>query len=69
MLLHRVRLLRVATETWIAAMASAPLVLMYPLFLVIFGRSERTIIMIGFVAGLPAVILKTLEGLAGTRRC
>ena len=44
------------------------LVLMYPLFLVIFGRSARTIIMIGFVAGLPPVILKTIEGLAGTRR-
>jgi ABC-type nitrate/sulfonate/bicarbonate transport system permease component len=67
-LLYRVKLLRDATETWIAAMASAPTVLMYPLFLVIFGRSERTIIMMGFVAGLPAVILKTIEGLAGTRR-
>ncbi len=68
MLLYRVKLLRDATETWVAAMASAPTVLMYPLFLVIFGRSERTIIMMGFVAGLPAVILKTIEGLAGTRR-
>src|ERR1043165_178333 len=67
-LLYRVRLLRAATETWVAAMASAPTVLMYPLFLVIFGRSETTIIMMGFVAGLPAVILKTIEGLAGTRR-
>ena len=67
-LLYRVKLLRDATETWVAAMASAPTVLMYPLFLVIFGRSERTIIMMGFVAGLPAVILKTIEGLAGTRR-
>jgi ABC-type nitrate/sulfonate/bicarbonate transport system permease component len=67
-LLYRVRLLRQATETWIAALASAPTVLMYPLFLVIFGRSETTIIMMGFVAGLPAVILKTIEGLAGTRR-
>jgi NitT/TauT family transport system permease protein len=68
LLLYRVRLLRQATETWIAAMASAPTVLMYPLFLVIFGRSARTIIMMGFVAGLPPVILKTIEGLAGTRR-
>jgi NitT/TauT family transport system permease protein len=67
-LLYRVQLLRDATETWVAAMASAPTVLMYPLFLVIFGRSETTIIMMGFVAGLPAVILKTIEGLAGTRR-
>ena len=66
-LLHRIRLVRLATETWIAAFASAPLVLMYPLFLVIFGRSAWTIIMIGFVAALPPVILKTLEGLASTR--
>ena len=66
-LLHRLRMVRLATETWIAAMASAPLVLMYPLFLVIFGRSAWTIIMIAFVSALPPVILKTLEGLSGTR--
>jgi len=65
--LHRMRLLRLATETWVAAMASAPLVLMYPLFLVIFGRSSMTIVMMGFVAALPPVILKTLEGLSGAR--
>ena len=68
LLLYRVALLRLATETWVAAMASAPTVLMYPLFLVIFGRSPWTIIMMGFVAGLPPVILKTVEGLSGTRR-
>jgi NitT/TauT family transport system permease protein len=66
-LLYRVNLLREATETWVAAMASTPTVLMYPLFMVIFGRSSLTIIMMGFVAGLPPVILKTIEGLAGTR--
>jgi ABC-type nitrate/sulfonate/bicarbonate transport system permease component len=66
-LLYRVKLLRDATETWVAAMASAPTVLMYPLFLVIFGRSAWTIIMIAFVSALPPVILKTLEGLSGTR--
>ena len=60
--------MRAATETWVAALASAPIVLAYPLFLVVFGRSMLTIVMIGFIAGLPPVILKTLEGLAGTRR-
>jgi NitT/TauT family transport system permease protein len=68
LLLFRVNILRRATETWVAALASAPTVLMYPLFLVIFGRSASTIIMMGFVAGLPPVILKTIEGLTGTRR-
>ena len=67
-LLHRFKLLRAACETWVAALAAAPIVLMYPLFLVIFGRSATTIVMIGFVAGLAPVILKTIEGLAGTRR-
>lgn len=67
-LLHRYLLLRTAIETWIAALAAAPIVLMYPLFLVIFGRNATTIVMIGFVAGLAPVALKTVEGLAGTRR-
>ena len=65
--MHRYRILRLATETWVAALAAAPIVLMYPLYLVIFGRSATTIVMIGFVAGLPPVILKTIEGLQGVR--
>ncbi|MCQ8783061.1 ABC transporter permease [Mangrovibrevibacter kandeliae] len=66
-LLFEADLLRRATENWVAAFAAAPIVLVYPLFLVIFGRSSWTIIAIGTVAGLPPVILKTLEGLAGVR--
>ncbi len=31
---------------WVAAVAAAPIVLMYPLFLVIFGRNATTIVMI-----------------------
>jgi len=67
-LMHRFKLLQQACETWVAAMASAPVVLCYPLFLVIFGRNVWTIIMMGFVAALPPVILKTVEGIAGTRK-
>src|SRR4029453_16608185 len=67
-LMYRYRLVRLACETWVGALAAAPIVLMYPLFLVIFGRSTTTIVMIGFAAGLAPVILKTLEGLAGTRQ-
>jgi len=67
-LFYRFRVLRLACETWVAAAAAAPIVLLYPLFLVIFGRSATTIVMIGFAAGLAPVILKTIEGLAGTRR-
>ena len=67
-LLYQFTLLRRATETWVAAIAAAPLVLLYPLYLVIFGRNVTTIVMMGFTAGLAPIILKTLEGLAGTRR-
>jgi NitT/TauT family transport system permease protein len=65
--LYGVRLVCQAVEGWVAAMAAAPLVLIYPLFLVIFGRNAMTIIAIGFAAGLAPVILKTLEGLRATR--
>lgn len=67
-LMNRFKLLQQACETWVAAMASAPIVLMYPLFLVIFGRSAWTIIMMGFFSALPPVILKTIEGISGTRK-
>lgn len=67
-LMHRFKLLQQATETWVASMAAAPLVIMYPLFMVIFGRNALTIIMMGFISGLPPAILKTIEGIAATRK-
>ena len=67
-LMHRVKLLQQACETWVAAMAAAPLVLAYPLFMVVFGRNAWTIIMMGFFAALPPVILKTIEGMSSTRK-
>ena len=42
--------------------------LTYPLFMVIFGRNAWTIIMMGFLSALPPVILKTIEGISGTRK-
>lgn len=68
MLLHRHRIARLAMEPWIAAAAAAPIVLAYPLFLVIFGRSSATIVAMGFVAGLAPALLKTLEGFLGVRK-
>ena len=57
-----------AYESWIATCAAAPLVLLYPLFLVLFGRNAGTIVVMSFLTGLPAVVLKTKEGLDGIRR-
>lgn len=67
-LMQRFSLLQRACETWVAAFASAPLVLTYPLFMVIFGRNAWTIIMMGFFSALPPVILKTIEGISSTRK-
>jgi NitT/TauT family transport system permease protein len=66
--MQRYKLLQQACETWVASLAAAPLVIMYPLFLVIFGRNALTIIMMGFISGLPPVILKTIEGISSTRK-
>jgi NitT/TauT family transport system permease protein len=66
--LYKFRILRLAIEPWIAAAAAAPIVLAYPLFLVVFGRSAATIVAMGFAAGLGPVILKTLEGLNGVKK-
>lgn len=68
LLLYRFTGMRQAFEPWLAAVAAAPLVLAYPLFLVLFGRSSLTIIVIGFASGVAPVALKTIEGFASTRR-
>jgi NitT/TauT family transport system permease protein len=65
--LYRSQSLRRAFEPWVAAWAAAPLVLAYPLFLVLFGRSSLTIVILGFAAGCAPVVLATVEGLAATR--
>lgn len=54
-----------AFRGWVAAMASAPLVLLFPLFLVVFGRNYGTIVAIGVVAGIPPITLKTRDGFYG----
>ena len=66
-LLRMVPLWRRAFEPWVAAWSAAPLVLAYPLFLVLFGRSPLTPVVMGFAAGVAPVVLKTLEGLDAIR--
>lgn len=61
-LLYKVRVLALATEPWVAGVAAAPVVLAYPLFLVIFGRSTATVVAMGFVAGLARSSSKRWKG-------
>ena len=66
-LLHHQRRIGLAFEGWIAATAAAPLVLLYPLFLVVLGRNAATIVAMGVVAALPPIVLKTKEGFDAIR--
>lgn len=63
-LLWRRRTLRDAFEPWLAALFAAPLILLYPLFLVIFGRGYATSIFVGTVIAVVPIALKTREGLS-----
>jgi NitT/TauT family transport system permease protein len=64
-LLWRRKLLGEAYEPWLGALFAAPIILLYPLFLVIFGRGYATTIFVGFVSGVIPVVLKTREGFLG----
>ncbi len=58
----------IAYEGWLAAAFAAPTVLLYPLFLVIFGRSHLTLIVMGFIPGSIPIIIQTRQGLLGVSR-
>lgn len=56
--------LKRAFEPWLGAFFAAPLVLLYPLFLVVFGRGYATSIVVGAIMASIAIALKTREGLS-----
>lgn len=64
-LLWRRPVLGQAYEPWLGAAFAAPLILLYPLFLVIFGRGYATTVVVGAIAALIPIVLKTREGLLG----
>lgn len=66
-LLYRYPLFGTAYESWLGALFSSPLILLYPLFMVIFGRGYTTLIVMGVLAGVIPILMKTREGLVGVR--
>lgn len=46
-----------AYEGWLASLFSAPIFLLYPLFMVIFGRNNFTLIFMGFASGVIPIII------------
>jgi NitT/TauT family transport system permease protein len=62
-LIHRSRALRESLDPLFAAYYAIPVYAFYPLFIVIFGLGDLPQVLIGFMLGLVAVIVNTLNGL------
>jgi len=68
LLLYRNRVLGEAYEGWLAAAFAAPMVLLYPLFLVIFGRTYLSVVLMGCIPGAIPIIIQTRQGLLNVSR-
>ena len=62
-LIHGWRALRETLDPLFAAYYAIPVYAFYPLFIVIFGLGDMPQVLIGFMLGLVAVIVNTLNGL------
>lgn len=67
-LLWRRPVLGEAYTPWIGAAFAAPTVLLFPLFLVLFGRGYATTIFVGFIAAAIPIVLKTREAFVAVPR-
>lgn len=52
-----------AYESWLGAIFSSPIILLYPLFLVVMGRGVPTIVVMSTLVGVTPIILNTFDGL------
>lgn len=67
-LMYRRRAFGLAYTSWFAALSAAPIFLLYPLFLVIFGRNLVTLVIMGFLPGVIPLVLHVQEGFLGVRQ-
>jgi NitT/TauT family transport system permease protein len=63
LLIHQLRELREALDLLFSTWYAVPILAFYPLLIVIFGLTSLPSIMIGFMQGVVAVIVTTLDGL------
>lgn len=63
--LFKFRIFGQAFESWLGALFSAPIILLYPLFLVVMGRGLSAVIAMSVVVGVTPIILNTYNGLRG----
>jgi len=54
-----------AYESWLGALFSAPIILLYPLFLVIMGRGLPAVMAMSILVGVIPIVLNTYNGLRG----
>jgi ABC-type nitrate/sulfonate/bicarbonate transport system permease component len=62
------KVFRSAYEGWLAALFAAPVFLLYPLFMVIFGRNFITLVVMGFIPGVIPMTLQTMQGFLSVSR-
>jgi NitT/TauT family transport system permease protein len=67
-MLYRSALLRRSFLSWVTALFSAPMVLLYPLFVVVFGRSNLSMIMLGACVAAIPIALNTQAALLSIPR-
>lgn len=67
-LMYKRRAVGIAYTSWFAALSAAPIFLLYPLFLVIFGRNQVTLIVMGFLPGIIPLVLHVQEGFLGVKQ-
>jgi NitT/TauT family transport system permease protein len=66
--LYRFRVFGLAYTGWLTALFAAPIFLLYPLFMVIFGRNAVTLIVMGFLPGVIPLILHVQQGFMNVSR-
>jgi NitT/TauT family transport system permease protein len=52
-----------AYQSWLGGLFAAPIVLLYPLFLVVFHRSSLTIVIMGAITAVLPIIIQTRAGM------
>jgi len=52
-----------AYESWLGGLFAAPIVLLYPLFLVVFHRTSATIVIMGAITAVLPIIIQTRTGM------
>ena len=63
LLLHYKQVWAKATTPIFGALFAAPMILLYPIFLVLFGRTQTTIIAMGALTGFIPIVLNTVVAL------